>query len=173
MYLELYEGMLWFHTDVYKWTATIKTKYLEDLNLLQYLNNVPLVAMLDQSNHKLIKFAESIDFKYEQPFNLLEFDFYYYERWLVMDNNDTVRFENEYDQITFNTVNTRKKHFPKNILFVFKATIVNIYFLNQAIEDYNINHNTKYKGKFVILKIFDRQRKLPPICYNYYIKNND
>jgi hypothetical protein len=68
MYLELYEGMLWFHTDVHKWTAKIKAKYLEDLNLLQYLNAVPLVAMLDQSNHKLIKFAKSIGFKYEQPF---------------------------------------------------------------------------------------------------------
>lgn len=68
MYLELYEGMLWFHTDVHRWTATVKIKFLKDLNLLQYLNAVPLVAMLDASNHKLIKFARSIGFKYEQPF---------------------------------------------------------------------------------------------------------
>ena len=77
MYLELFEGMLWFHTDVYRWTATIKTKYLEDLNLLQYLNAVSLVAMLDQTNHKLIKFAKSIGFKYEQPFKGIDNKMYY------------------------------------------------------------------------------------------------
>lgn len=68
MYLELFEGMLWFHTDVRKWNKEVKKKYLEDLDLLQYLNSVPLVAMLDQTNNKLIKFAELIGFKYEQPF---------------------------------------------------------------------------------------------------------
>ena len=77
MYLELFEGMLWFHTDVYRWTATIKTKYLEDLNLLQYLNAVSLVAMLDQTNHKLIKFAKSVGFKYEQPFKGIDNKMYY------------------------------------------------------------------------------------------------
>lgn len=68
MYLELYEGMLWFHTDIRRWSKEIKKKYLEDLDLLQYLNAVPLVAMLDQTDKKLIKFAELIGFKYEQPF---------------------------------------------------------------------------------------------------------
>ena len=68
MYLEYFANMHWFHTDVFKWNKAVKKKFLEDLNLLQYLNAVPLVAMLDQSNHKLIKFAKSIGFKYEQPF---------------------------------------------------------------------------------------------------------
>lgn len=68
MYLELHAGMLWFHTDVHRWNKEVKKKYLEDLNLLQHLNAVPLVAMLDKTNHKLIKFAKFIGFKYEQPF---------------------------------------------------------------------------------------------------------
>lgn len=68
MYLEFFEGMLWFHTDVRKWTPTIKTKYLEDLNLLQYLINSPLVAMVNQRDKKLSKFGKVIGFKYEQPF---------------------------------------------------------------------------------------------------------
>jgi hypothetical protein len=68
MYLELFQGIMWFHTDVYKWTSTVKKEYLKELNLLQQLVALPLVAMLDESNHKLIKFAKSIGFKYEQPF---------------------------------------------------------------------------------------------------------
>lgn len=59
MYLELYEGMLWFHTDVHRWTPGIKTKYLEDLNLLQYLADVPLAALVDIEDTKLAKFGVS------------------------------------------------------------------------------------------------------------------
>lgn len=68
MYLEFFEGMLWFHTDVHRWTADIKAKYLEDLNILQYLINCPLVAMVNQRDKKLSKFGSVIGFKYEQPF---------------------------------------------------------------------------------------------------------
>jgi hypothetical protein len=68
MFLELSEGMLWFHTDVYKWTAEIKAKYLEDLNMLQYLTNCPLVAIVNQRDKKLSKFGSVIGFKHEQPF---------------------------------------------------------------------------------------------------------
>jgi len=46
MYLENYAGMLWFHTDVYKWSSKVKTKYIEDLNLLQYLVGFPIVALV-------------------------------------------------------------------------------------------------------------------------------
>lgn len=62
MYLESFAGMLWFHTDVRKWSSKVKTKYIEDLNLLQYLVNVPLVAMIEEDNKKLAKFATLIGF---------------------------------------------------------------------------------------------------------------
>ena len=68
MYLEFFDNFLWFHTDVRKWTPTVKTKYLEDLNLLQYLTNIPLVALIDKRNDKLAKFAKTIGFKFKQPF---------------------------------------------------------------------------------------------------------
>ena len=58
MYLELCEGMLWFHTDVRKWNKEVKVKYLEDLNLLQYLVSVPIVALVANDNVKLAKFGE-------------------------------------------------------------------------------------------------------------------
>ena len=65
MYLEFFSGMLWFHTDVYKWTGETKKDFLNDLNILQTLVSVPLVSVID--NPKLAKFARSIGFKYEQP----------------------------------------------------------------------------------------------------------
>jgi len=63
MYLEDYAGMLWFHTDVHKWSSEVKLKYLEDLNLLQYLVNVPLVALVEEDNKKLAKFGEVTGWK--------------------------------------------------------------------------------------------------------------
>ena len=58
MYLENFAGMLWFHSDVFKWSSSIKTKYLEDLNLLQYLVDIPLVALVEEDNIKLAKFGK-------------------------------------------------------------------------------------------------------------------
>lgn len=63
MYLESYADMLWFHTDVRNWTPFIKARYLEDLNLLQYLVDVPLVALVEEDNHKLAKFGEVTGWK--------------------------------------------------------------------------------------------------------------
>jgi hypothetical protein len=60
MYLELFEGMLWFHTDVYRWTAAVKKEYLKDLDVLQNLVTVPLVALVEETDSKLAKFGESI-----------------------------------------------------------------------------------------------------------------
>ena len=57
MYLELHDGALWFHTDVHKWSQEVKKKYLEDLNILQYLTNVPLLALVEEENTKLAKFG--------------------------------------------------------------------------------------------------------------------
>ena len=67
MLLELYNDLIWFHTDVRKWTPAVKTKYLEDLNLLQHLVSVPLVAFIEKTNTKLVKFARNIGFQYQQP----------------------------------------------------------------------------------------------------------
>jgi len=68
MLLELHDNLIWFHTDVRKWTAEIKAKYLEDLNLLQHLVAVPIVAIVHQDNKKLAKFGKSIGFEFKQDF---------------------------------------------------------------------------------------------------------
>jgi hypothetical protein len=68
MLLELHDNLIWFHTDVRKWTPTVKAKYLEDLNLLQYLTSIPLVALVENGNTKLAKFGKSIGFEFKQDF---------------------------------------------------------------------------------------------------------
>lgn len=68
MLLELHDNLIWFHTDVRKWTAEIKVKYLEDLNLLQHLVSIPLVALVHYDNKKLAKFSKSIGFEFKQDF---------------------------------------------------------------------------------------------------------
>ena len=60
MYLELCQGMLWFHTDIHKWTPEVKKQYLKDLDLLQHLVGNPLVALVEEENTKLAKFGKSI-----------------------------------------------------------------------------------------------------------------
>lgn len=58
MYLEHFADMLWFHTDIRKWSAEVKSKYLEDLQLLQHLVGMPLVALVEEDNTKLAKFGK-------------------------------------------------------------------------------------------------------------------
>jgi hypothetical protein len=62
MYLEDFNRMLWFHTDVYNWNKTIKSKFIKDLDVLQSLVTIPLAALVDDSNKKLIKFSRVIGF---------------------------------------------------------------------------------------------------------------
>ena len=60
MYLELFDNMLWFHTDVHAWSAEIKKKYILDLDVLQRLATVPLLALVEKEDTKLAKFGETI-----------------------------------------------------------------------------------------------------------------
>lgn len=70
MYLEQYADMLWFHTDVHRWSSKVKQKYLEDLNLLQYLVNIPLVALVEEDNTKLAKFGKVTGWRVIDKMNL-------------------------------------------------------------------------------------------------------
>ncbi len=68
MYLEFYDGGLWLHTDVFKWTADIKQKYIQELEVLQFLTRSPLFALIETDNIKLSKFAKYIGFKFFKAF---------------------------------------------------------------------------------------------------------
>lgn len=78
MSLELFEGMLWFHSDVQKWTPEVKQKYITDLNLLQHLVSIPLVALVAETNTKLAKFGEVTGWKKfdKVVFNEVKYDIY-------------------------------------------------------------------------------------------------
>jgi len=70
MFLEWFEGVHWFHTDVFKWTPKVKTKFLEDLNLLHCLISHPLYAFSTKENTKLVKFGESLGWKHFKDIKL-------------------------------------------------------------------------------------------------------
>jgi hypothetical protein len=65
LYLEFFSNLYWLHTDVFKWSASIKKKYIRDLDILQYLLNAPLYGLVD--NEKLGKFGETLGFKFIKP----------------------------------------------------------------------------------------------------------
>ena len=81
MYLEFSYGLLWFHTDVRKWSSKIKVKFTEDLNLLHYLVGHPVVAMVAQSNKKLAKFGELTGWEKKQETILNSGELAYIYMW--------------------------------------------------------------------------------------------
>ena len=66
MYFEFFNNLMWFHTDVFKWSANIKREYLRDLQIVRGLINIPLLAFIEEENVKLNKFAKSIGMKQMQ-----------------------------------------------------------------------------------------------------------
>ena len=60
IYFEFFNNLMWFHTDVFKWSARVKREYLRDLQIVRSLINIPLLAFIERENVKLNKFARSI-----------------------------------------------------------------------------------------------------------------
>lgn len=59
MYLEFWDNHLWFHTDIFRWTAKVKQEFIKDLKTLQSLLPQPLIALVTEDNEKLAKFGAS------------------------------------------------------------------------------------------------------------------
>lgn len=57
MYLEFFDNLLWFHTDVRRWSSKVKANFMEHLNILHYLTGLPIVALVDEDDKKLAKFG--------------------------------------------------------------------------------------------------------------------
>jgi len=59
MYFEYFNDNIWFHTDIFKWTADVRRRYTEDVNKLLSLVNCPIAALIREDDTKLIRFAKS------------------------------------------------------------------------------------------------------------------
>lgn len=70
MYLEWFNGFLWFHTDVFKWNKTVKKEFMKDLATLQSLSPLPFKAMVQQGQDKLAKFGISVGWQKERTMPL-------------------------------------------------------------------------------------------------------
>lgn len=66
MYLEFFDNLLWFHTDVFKWTSSVKKRFLKDMRTLVGLIGMPLLSLIEVANKKLAKFADAIGMDREQ-----------------------------------------------------------------------------------------------------------
>ena len=60
MYFEFFNNLMWFHTDVFKWSAKVKREFLKDLQVVRGLINIPLLAFIEEENVKLCRFAKTI-----------------------------------------------------------------------------------------------------------------
>ena len=58
-YLEIFDGLLWFHTDVKKWTPEVKKLYRKDITLLEELVGKPIFVLIRNEDTKLARFAKA------------------------------------------------------------------------------------------------------------------
>lgn len=65
IYLEYFNHVYWFHTDVNEWSPKVKRMMLKDLRKIQDLVTIPLRAFASSENLKLIKFGECLGWEFE------------------------------------------------------------------------------------------------------------
>jgi hypothetical protein len=59
MYFEYFNGNIWFHTDIFRWTGEVRKRYKKDVSQLLSLVDCPVAALIYENDTKLIKFAKS------------------------------------------------------------------------------------------------------------------
>ena len=72
MYLEFFDNVLWFHTDVRKWSAKVKRKFDEDFGLVKNLIGKPIYALIREDDIKLARFAKFIGLSEKCQIKLLD-----------------------------------------------------------------------------------------------------
>lgn len=58
-FLEFFEGLLWFHANVSKWSAQVKKSYRRDFDLLEELVGKPIFVLIRNDDTKLARFAKA------------------------------------------------------------------------------------------------------------------
>jgi hypothetical protein len=72
IYLELFQNNLWFHTDIYRWTPQVKRDFNKSVDCLLELVGVDVVALIQEDNKKLEKFAKTFQWTHKGQINLLD-----------------------------------------------------------------------------------------------------
>jgi hypothetical protein len=71
-YLEYFEGLLWFHTDVKRWSARVKESFKDDCAKLEELVGKPLFALIREDDIKLERFAKAVGWSKKCQIRLLD-----------------------------------------------------------------------------------------------------
>lgn len=81
MYLELFDNILWFHTDIHCWTSSVKKMFIEDLKSINERVTLPIKALVTESNKKLAKFGKVTNWEIEKQIVLDSGDIAYIYSW--------------------------------------------------------------------------------------------
>ena len=71
-YLEFFEGLLWFHIDIRRWSAEVKKGCQSDFALIEDLIGRPIVALIREDDIKLARFAKSFGWSEKCQISLLD-----------------------------------------------------------------------------------------------------
>ena len=71
-YLEFFEGLLWFHIDIKRWSARTKKGCQRDFALVEDLIGKPIYALIREDDIKLVRFAKSFGWSEKCQISLLD-----------------------------------------------------------------------------------------------------
>jgi Holliday junction resolvasome RuvABC DNA-binding subunit len=63
IYVHKQEGYIFIHNDVFKWSASVKKKLIEDWEKVVSLFDCSLLVYCQEDNYKLYKFSQMFGFK--------------------------------------------------------------------------------------------------------------
>jgi hypothetical protein len=66
IHLELFDNILWVHTDMHCWNKKSKSQYMEDLETIHKSVALPVRGFCTEDNKKLAKFGKVTGWKIEK-----------------------------------------------------------------------------------------------------------
>jgi len=81
IYLELFDNILWVHTDMINWNKETKSQYMEDLKAIHKSVLLPVRGFCKEANTKLAKFGKVTGWKIEKQIVLRTGDIAHIYYW--------------------------------------------------------------------------------------------
>ena len=72
MYLEFFDGHLWFHIDIRKWSSEVKKRCDKDFSSIADLVGIPVLALIREDDIKLKRFAKCFGWSEKCQIDLLD-----------------------------------------------------------------------------------------------------